>query len=71
MFLFSDKTKAIERGEELVHLQQKCKLINLQTMHMKEVMEKAGVGFIDLSGARKKLLVDASQIGNFIMCTVS
>ena len=28
-------------------------------MHIKEAMEKAGVGYIDLPGARKKVLVDA------------
>ena len=55
----ADKTKAMERGEELLHLQKKCKLTNAQTIHVKEAMEKAGVGYIDLSGARKKVLVDA------------
>jgi len=59
VFVCADKEKAIQRGEELIHLQQKCKLTNLQTMHVKEAMEKAGVEKINLTDARKKVIADA------------
>ena len=57
----ADNPKSIERGKNLFHLQQKCRLSNLQTECVQKTMEANGSGPLNLREGKNQM-IDAAGV---------